>query len=81
MKPYIWIVSRGEDGQKMAEYGVVLGVNTLGVAGGFNAFPADSGGWSLDVPGTAESRFGCGIRLHCCAAGVNLCCGLQVASG
>jgi Flp pilus assembly pilin Flp len=81
MKPYIWIVSRGEDGQKMAEYGVVLGVNTLGVVGGFNAFPADSGGSSLDVPGTAESPFGCGIRLPGCAAGVNLCCGLQVASG
>ena len=25
MKAYIWIVSRGEDGQTMAEYAVVLG--------------------------------------------------------
>ena len=28
MKAYIWIVSRGEDGQTMAEYAVVLGVIT-----------------------------------------------------
>jgi Flp pilus assembly pilin Flp len=37
MKPYIWIVSRGEDGQTMAEYAVVLGVITLAVVGVFTA--------------------------------------------
>jgi len=37
MKPYIWLVSRREEGQTMAEYAVVLGVITLAVVGVFTA--------------------------------------------
>ena len=37
LKPYIWLVSRREEGQTMAEYAVVLGVITLAVVGVFTA--------------------------------------------
>jgi Flp pilus assembly pilin Flp len=36
-RPYIWLLSRREDGQTMAEYAVVLGVITLAVVGVFTA--------------------------------------------
>jgi Flp pilus assembly pilin Flp len=37
LKPYLWLVSRREEGQTMAEYAVVLGVITLAVVGVFTA--------------------------------------------
>ena len=37
LKPYIWFVSRREEGQTMAEYAVVLGIITLAVVGVFTA--------------------------------------------
>jgi Flp pilus assembly pilin Flp len=37
LKPYLWLASRREDGQTMAEYAVVLGVITLAVVGVFTA--------------------------------------------
>ena len=43
LKPYIWLATRREDGQTMAEYAVVLGVITLAVVGVFTAL---SGGIS-----------------------------------
>jgi len=46
LKPYIWLVSRREEGQTMAEYAVVLGVITLAVVGVFTAL---SGGISTAI--------------------------------
>ena len=43
VKSYLWLVSKREDGQTMAEYAVVLGVITLAVVGVFTAL---SGGIS-----------------------------------
>jgi Flp pilus assembly pilin Flp len=45
-KPYLWLVSKREDGQTMAEYAVVLGVITLAVVGVFTAL---SGGISSAI--------------------------------
>ena len=35
LKPYLWLLSKREEGQTMAEYAVVLGVITLAVVGVF----------------------------------------------
>jgi Flp pilus assembly pilin Flp len=45
-KSYLWLVSKREDGQTMAEYAVVLGVITLAVVGVFTAL---SGGISSAI--------------------------------
>jgi Flp pilus assembly pilin Flp len=50
-KPYLWLVSRGEDGQTMAEYAVVLGVITLAVVGVFTALSGGISGAISSVTG------------------------------
>ena len=51
MKPYLWVVSRGEEGQTMAEYAVVLGVITLAVVGVFTALAGGVSGAITTVTG------------------------------
>jgi Flp pilus assembly pilin Flp len=50
-KPYVWLVSRREDGQTMAEYAVVLGVITLAVVGVFTALSGGISGAISSVTG------------------------------
>jgi Flp pilus assembly pilin Flp len=50
-KPYLWLFSKREDGQTMAEYAVVLGVITLAVVGVFTALSDGISGAISNVTG------------------------------
>ena len=50
-RPYLWLISKREDGQTMAEYAVVLGVITLAVVGVFTALSGGISGAISNVTG------------------------------
>jgi Flp pilus assembly pilin Flp len=50
-RSYIWLLSRREEGQTMAEYAVVLGVITLAVVGVFTALAGGVSGAISNVTG------------------------------